>query len=559
MRRWLIAAALWMAAASPMAACPAWSLQRAEQEIGHLSRQIADWKEAYWQQGSSGVSDEVYDMLSARLAQWRRCFGEKAPPEDDLPPPRGEVKHPIAHTGVRKLPDATSVGRWMRDKTDLWVQPKVDGVAVTLVYRGGRFIRAISRGDGLAGEDWTTKVRQIPGVPLTTSGALANSVLQGEIFQRREGHIQKGMGGMNSRARVAGILMRKASSAALSTLGVFIWAWPDGPAQMSTRLALLADGGFPVAQRYSHPVKDWQQAAAWRERWFTSPLPFVTDGIVIRTQREPAGDGWLPGQGVWVAAWKYQPVSQVAEVSTIQFAIGRSGKIAVVAHLQPIKLDDKLVRRVNVGSVARWRQLDLAPGDQILVSLAGQGIPRLDDVVWRGLNRTKPLVPDTRYHSLTCFENSDECREQFIARLVWISSEQGLGIDSLGEAGWRQLAQSRHFQHIFSWLELTVSQLENIPGLTATRAEQLWHRFALTRRAPFHRWISALGVPLPRAAMRVLKDNSWRLIEKRDVASWQTLPGVGPKNAQRLVEFIHHPVIKSIVLKLGQLEVDGFS
>ncbi|MBK0784806.1 ATP-dependent DNA ligase, partial [Escherichia coli O25b:H4-ST131] len=90
----------------------------------------------------------------------------------------------------------------------------------------------------------------------------------------------------------------------------------------------------------------------------------------------------------------------------------RSGKITVVAHLQPIKLDDKLVRRVNVGSVARWRQLDLAPGDQILVSLAGQGIPRLDDVVWRGLNRTKPLVPDTRYHSLTCFENSDECREQ---------------------------------------------------------------------------------------------------------------------------------------------------
>ena len=68
MRRWLIAAALWMAAASPMAACPAWSLQRAEQEIGHLSRQIADWKEAYWQQGSSGVSDEVYDMVGAVAA-----------------------------------------------------------------------------------------------------------------------------------------------------------------------------------------------------------------------------------------------------------------------------------------------------------------------------------------------------------------------------------------------------------------------------------------------------------------------------------------------------------
>lgn len=285
MRRWMIAAALWMAAASSMAACPAWSLQRAEQEIGHLSRQIADWKEAYWQQGSSGVSDEVYDMLSARLAQWRRCFGEKAPPEDELPPPRGEVKHPIAHTGVRKLPDATSVGRWMRVKTDLWVQPKVDGVAVTLVYRGGRFIRAISRGDGLAGEDWTAKVRQIPGVPLTTSGALVNSVLQGEIFQRREGHIQKRMGGMNSRARVAGILMRKAPSAALSTLGVFIWAWPDGPARMSTRLALLADGGFPLARALV------RLAAALCHRWHCDPCGKRTSRGPLASRTGALGGG----------------------------------------------------------------------------------------------------------------------------------------------------------------------------------------------------------------------------------------------------------------------------
>lgn len=558
MRRWLIAAALWMAAASPMAACPAWSLQRAEQEIGHLSRQIADWKEAYWQQGSSGVSDEVYDMLSARLAQWRRCFGEKAPPEDDLPPPRGEVKHPIAHTGVRKLPDATSVGRWMRDKTDLWVQPKVDGVAVTLVYRGGRFIRAISRGDGLAGEDWTAKVRQIPGVPLTTSGALVNSVLQGEIFQRREGHIQKRMGGMNSRARVAGILMRKAPSAALSTLGVFIWAWPDGPARMSTRLALLADGGFPVAQRYSHPVKDWQQAAAWRERWFTSPLPFVTDGIVIRAQKEPAGDGWLPGQGGWVVAWKYQPVSQVAEVSTIQFAIGRSGKIAVVAHLQPIKLDDKLVRRVNVGSVARWRQLDLAPGDQILVSLAGQGIPRLDSVVWRASQREAPQPPSPRFHSLTCYFASSECAGQFLSRLVWLSSNPVLDIAGAGEALWRTLMDDRRMAHLFSWLALTPEQLQSVPGITSKRGLRLWHQFNLTREQPFIRWVLALGVPIPQSAQVSVAAENWQLLRERNESQWRQLPGVGQERARQLVAFLQNPDIAALAQWLSGQRIPGF-
>lgn len=558
MRRWLIAAALWMAAASPMAACPAWSLQRAEQEIGHLSRQIADWKEAYWQQGSSGVSDEVYDMLSARLAQWRRCFGEKAPPEDELPPPRGEVKHPIAHTGVRKLPDATSVGRWMRDKTDLWVQPKVDGVAVTLVYRGGRFIRAISRGDGLAGEDWTTKVRQIPGVPLTTSGALANSVLQGEIFQRREGHIQKGMGGMNSRARVAGILMRKAPSAALSTLGVFIWAWPDGPAQMSTRLALLADGGFPVAQRYSHPVKDWQQAAAWRERWFTSPLPFVTDGIVIRTQREPAGDGWLPGQGVWVAAWKYQPVSQVAEVSTIQFAIGRSGKIAVVAHLQPIKLDDKLVRRVNVGSVARWRQLDIVAGDQVLISLAGQGIPRLDSVVWRASHRDAPQPPSPRFHSLTCYYASSECAGQFLSRLVWLSSKPVLDMGGTGEALWRTLIDDRRMAHLFSWLALTPEQLQSVPGITSKRGLRLWHQFNLTREQPFIRWVLALGVPIPQSAQASVAAENWQQLRERNESQWRRLPGVGQERARQLVTFLQNPDIAALAQWLSGQRIPGF-
>lgn len=105
---------------------------------------------------------------------------------------------------------------------------------------------------------------------------------------------------------------------------------------------------------------------------------------------------------------------------------------------------------MNIGSVRRWQEWDIAPGDQILVSLAGQGIPRIDDVVWRGAERTKPTPPENRFNSLTCYFASDVCQEQFISRLVWLGSKQVLGLDGIGEAGWRALHQTHRFEHIFS-------------------------------------------------------------------------------------------------------------
>lgn len=557
MKVWLIGIGM-LLIAQVQASCPTWSPGRAEQEITQLQGQITQWNEAYWRQGDSGVSDGVYDQLAARLAQWQRCFGMAAQESVSLPPLAGALRHPVAHTGVRKLADARTMNQWMQGKDDLWVQPKVDGVAVSLVYRQGRLQQAISRGDGLVGEDWTENVRRIPSLPKTVSGPLANSVLQGEIFLRTDGHVQQKMGGMNARARVAGMLMRKGDGKPLSSLSLFIWAWPDGPATMQERLAQLAAAGFELVQRYTQPIHRLQDVADWRERWFTSPLPFATDGIIVRTAKEPQGIHWLPAQGTWLAAWKYQPVAQVAEVNRLHFSVGRTGKITVVAELEPVKLDDKRVQRVNVGSVSRWQSLDIAPGDQLLVSLAGQGIPRIDSVVWRGVSREKPSPPVGHYHSLTCFYRTEECREQFMARLNWLGSPQVLNIEGFGSAGWNTLLMARPFSHLFAWLELTREQLQSTPGMSAERGEQLWHRFEMTRRQPFRLWVKALGLPLPATALKVLSDSSWRQLRARDELRWQTLPGVGPEKARSLVAFTHDPTIVALADKLRTLGVTGF-
>ena len=551
----LISILCWQSSA--WAVCPAWSPARAQQEISRLQQQIKQWDDDYWKEGKSEVEDGVYDQLSARLTQWQRCFGNETR-DVMMPPLNGAVIHPVAHTGVRKMADKIALSLWMRERSDLWVQPKVDGVAVTLVYRDGKLNKAISRGNGLKGEDWTQKVRLISAVPQTVSGPLANSTLQGEIFLKRKGHIQQQMGGINARAKVAGLMMRQDDSDTLNSLGVFVWAWPDGPQLMTDRLKELATAGFTLTQTYTRAVKNADEVARVRNAWWKAKLPFVTDGVIVRAAKEPESRHWLPGQAEWLVAWKYQSVAQVAEVKAIQFAVGKSGKISVVASLVPVMLDDKKVQRVNIGSVRRWQEWDIAPGDQILVSLAGQGIPRIDDVVWRGAERTKPTPPENRFNSLTCYFASDVCQEQFISRLVWLGSKQVFGLDGIGEAGWRALHQTHCFEHIFSWLLLTPEQLQNTPGIAKSKSAQLWHQFNLARKQPFTRWVMAMGIPLTRAALNASDERSWSQLLFSTEQFWQQLPGTGSGRARQVIEWKENAQIKKLGSWLAAQQITGF-
>lgn len=551
----LISILCWQSSA--WAVCPAWSPARAQEEISRLQQQIKQWDDDYWKEGKSEVEDGVYDQLSARLTQWQRCFGNETR-DVMMPPLNGAVMHPVAHTGVRKMADKNALSLWMRERSDLWVQPKVDGVAVTLVYRDGKLNKAISRGNGLKGEDWTQKVRLISAVPQTVSGPLANSTLQGEIFLQREGHIQQQMGGINAHAKVAGLMMRQGNSDTLNSLAVFVWAWPDGPHLMTDRLKDLATAGFTLTQTYTRAVKNADEVAHVRNEWWKAKLPFVTDGVVVRAAKEPESRHWLPGQAEWLVAWKYQPVAQVAEVKAIQFAVGKSGKISVVASLAPVMLDDKKVQRVNIGFVRRWQEWDIAPGDQILVSLAGQGIPRIDDVVWRGAERTKPTPPENRFNSLTCYFASDVCQEQFISRLVWLGSKQVLGLDGIGEAGWRALHQTHRFEHIFSWLLLTPEQLQNTPGIAKSKSAQLWHQFNLARQQPFTRWVMAMGIPLTRAALNASDERSWSQLLFSTEQFWQQQPGTGSGRARQVIEWKENAQIKKLGSWLAAQQITGF-
>lgn len=538
------------------ALCPAWTPLRAADEIARLEKQLQRWDDAYYREGLSLVSDGEYDSLQYRLAQWGRCFTTDAGEYAPKLPADGTAWHPVAHTGLKKPRDKLALAYWMQGRQDLWVQPKIDGVAVTLVYQHGKLTSLVSRGDGVRGQQWLAKAAYIPAVPSEIASDAPQVVLQGELFLKMTDHQQARDGGKNARARVAGALMSKSTGPLLADIGVFIWGWPDGPDEMEKQLQQLTQWGFGLASDWSKRVTDEEDVALWRERWFHAPLPFVTDGVVVHQIRRPAGESWLPGKGDWSAAWKFQPPEVTSEVQSVDFTIGRTGKIAVVLNIQPVQLDDKSVRRLHIGSVRRWQAWDVIPGDQIAVSLAGQGIPRLERVFWRTGVRDYPVPPDAeQFTPLSCLRFTPVCRKQLLSRLSGLSQKSVLDIPGVQHSTWLSLLETGAITHLFSWLTLTPEDIERAAGISAARAQKIWHRFNLTRQQPMRRWVQALGIPIPRDALNALPDTNWQEIMQRDKEGWQRLPGIGEVMAQRIYIMLRDERIQTLMRFLQQQNI----
>jgi DNA ligase (NAD+) len=540
---------------SAWAACPDWPAQRAADELDALARQLAAWDDAYHRQGQALIADELYDQASANLQHWRDCFPGSVPgAHDPLATSSGRHPHPTAHTGLRKLADSAAAAAWIGSREDLWIQPKVDGVAVSLVYRHGQLQQLISRGDGRSGQDWSVHARHLPAIPAHLPKPL-NLVLQGELYWRLAAHIQRQSGGLGARSKVAGLMNRQTLTAEEAAgIGLFVWDWPDGPALIPQRLQQLAELGFADSRQFSQPIRNLEQAAHWRERWYSSALPFATDGVVLRQGQRPAAARWQAEPPHWAVAWKY-PVSQaLAVVQAVNFRIGRSGRITPVLRLQPVRLDDRRIEYVSAGSLQRWQTLDIRPGDQVAIRLAGLTIPTLDSVLWRTRQRAELNVPDaTAYHALSCWRATPACASQFRARLAWLSGKQGLALPGVGPGTWDKLLRAQRLDGLLDWLHLSSEQLKSIPGLGPRSSAALQQSFRLARERPMQDWLRALGLP-----GHVLPDADWDSLAQRSLADWQRQPGIGPRRATQLRAFFQHPEVQALRAQLRAAQIAGF-
>ena len=547
------------ASAAHAGECPDWSSTQAKQELGALHDRLDGWNHGYRVSGQAPVDDAVYDQALKRFAGWRRCFPTQAPAmPGDLVDARGNVRSSVAQTGLAKLPDAAALAAWMhaRSQQDLWVQPKADGVAVTLLYMDGQLLQATSRGDGVYGTDWTAKAKLIDAIPKHLPNASRRVVLQGEIYWRIPGHVQANDGGTNARSAVAGALARETLDAGTAAqIGLFVWDWPSGPADMPGRLAGLKAMGLTDSVTYTHPVQTLDDVRRWREQWYRHAMPFAADGTVVRQGHRPLATTWQAVPPAWAVAWKYPAASALTEVRAVTFTVGRSGRITPVLELVPVQLDDHRVQRVSVGSVARWRELDIRPGDQVEIVLAGMTIPKLQSVVWRTKQRATVTPPDAQTHDpLSCWQAVPGCEQQFRARLLWLSGKQGLQLDGLGAGTWQALIDAGLVHDLLDWMSLTSAQLATAPGFGPTRANALAQTFSSAHRRSFARWLRALGMPATGSAE--LPD--WAALSTRSASDWQAIDGVGPVRGDRLAEFFAHPELRAQAARLHGAGVQGF-
>lgn len=535
--------------------CPTWTPAQAQRTLDELQRRVAQWDDAYYRRGERLVEDSVYDQARRTLTAWQACFDAPAAPA--LPTAdNGRIPHPIAQTGLAKLDDPQALATWMhrRRHDALWVQPKVDGVAVTLVYTDRQLTAAISRGDGLSGQDWLSHTRRIAAVPRQLpAGAPARVILQGELYHRRHGHVQADRGSDGARSAIVGLMSRhELDTDSASQVGVFVWDWPNGPDAMPKRLARLEAWGFEDSARYSRPVVDLDEVGHWRQQWYRGELPFATDGVVIRQATRPDAADWQPQPPGWAVAWKHPARRSLAVVRDVDFRIGRTGNITPVLQLYPTQLDDRIIRHVGLGSLAQWRDWRVRPGDQVMIRLAGLTIPQLDEVLIRSEPRPALSVPDPeRYHPLSCLRLSIVCEAQFLARLTWLSGRHGLDMPGIGEGTWQRLIAGGLVEELLDWQTLTPAQLAALPGVGETRAAA-WHdSFQTTRGQPLASWLAALGMPsIDEQALREA-DGQIELsaLPGRERHDWERHPGIGPTTADRLVAFFTHPEIEALLAR----------
>ncbi|AYA09203.1 NAD-dependent DNA ligase LigB [Rahnella aceris] len=544
----------------PSPDCPVWPSERLTQETHHLTAQLTQWDAAYHQSGSSPIEDSVYDHLRQKQRLWLQCASQPVPELTVPASDDAEFTHPVAHTGLHKMKDKHAVANWMQGRKNLWVQPKIDGVAVSLIYRYGQLAALVSRGDGEKGQNWTVKAASIPAIPLHIPDMSPELILQGELYLLMTGHQQSADGGMNARSKVAGAMMRASASASdlLKQTGIFIWSWPDGPTLMADHLEKLSQFGFPVVAQFTHAVSAVEDVEKWREDWFHQPLPFATDGVVVRQQEEPAGKYWQNKPAVWAVAWKYPPARELTDVTGITTTTGRSGKVTVILNLKPLRLDDKLVSKVSVGSVSRFRQWDVLPGDQVAVALAGQGIPRLDEVTWRVSKRTEmPLPEPTRYNALSCFTPEPGCMQQFLSRLIWLSGPEALDMAGFGGATWQKLLDASPADSLISWLSFNEKELAAVPGIGVKQAQKLMAQIHLARERSFRRWLSAIGFP-SFALGFAERQQSWNRLKQLTSRDWEMTEGIGRKRAAQVFDFIHHPDVEILTEALRQAQLPAF-
>jgi DNA ligase (NAD+) len=464
-------------------------------------------------------------------------------------------------------------------------EPKLDGLAVSLVYEQGRLVRAATRGDGFTGEDVTHNVRTIRAVPVHLRGRTLPDRLEvrGEVYMPRDGFaalnarlVADGARPfVNPRNAAAGSLRQldprvtAARPLALFAYGVAGPAVAWLPPTHSATLARLREFGLPVSQDVAC-VEGIDACLAYHRELGArrSQLPYEVDGVVYKVDDYALQErlGYVARAPRFAIAHKFPAEEQPTVVEAIEFQVGRTGALTPVARLRPVFVGGVTVSNATLHNMDELARKDVRPGDTVIVRRAGDVIPEVVRVVPEqrpGDARPVPLparcpvcgseVVRPEGEAIARCAGGLACPAQRREALRHFASRRGLDIQGLGAQIVEQLVARDLVEDPADLFHLDVSALAALERMGERSATKLVAAVAASRPTTLDRFLYALGIPeVGDATARVLARHfgSLAALMAADAEALTSVPDIGPVMADRITTFFRQPRNQAVIERL---------
>lgn len=521
----------------------------ARKRIAFLRSEVARHDDLYFKQAKPEISDQAYDRLKQELRSLERSYPEIALSLISLPE-IGDDRDGVFQTGLHGRPmlslrKAYSQSALKRFHTRVaeasgseaiayLIEPKIDGIAISLYYEQGQLVRALTRGNGIEGDDITANILTIPSIPRELSRTAANGEsipipdrieVRGEFFSSFSD-----FEAINSQreARGESLFAHPRNLAAGS-------AKLRDPSQASQRrLSVLFFGYGTFLPRRIIPKTQqafYEQARSWglpvlktvriaegfdaladaikAQNADRSQLPFPTDGLVVKVnsleqQRLLGSSDQAPR---WALAYKFSPEQVETRLLAITIQVGRTGRLTPVAELDPVSISGSKISRATLQNRKTIVQKDLRIGDMVLVEKAGEIIPRIvsvnlskrptDSIAYAFPDRCpscdSPIPLHTNAANLRC-ENAN-CPAQLQRRIEHFASSQCVAIEGLGPATIKALIAKGRIANLPDIYNLDQSKLHSPGENIRVSTKRLLQAIERSKRAELWRFIFGLGIP----------------------------------------------------------------
>ncbi len=579
-------------------------LEAARERVDVLRTQIRDHDYRYYVLTQPVIGDSQYDALMRELRDLEARFPELISPDSPTQRVAGEaaegfavVEHREPMLSLSNVFDRDELLAWHkrmtrlaeRDDFTFVCEPKIDGLAISLVYRGGRFEYGATRGDGYRGEDITQNLRTIRSLPLVLDADPATLPpafeVRGEVYMSKGEFVrlneQRAEAGeqlyMNPRNTAAGSLRQlDARITASRRLDLFAYqlGWVEGArpaATHSQNIEWLRALGFPVnpLTEVLHTVDAVAEfCEAWVER--RDSLDYEIDGVVVKvddlaTQRALGVVGREPR---WATAWKFPAEQAVTRLRDIAVSVGRTGVLTPFAVLEPVFVGGATVSMATLHNLDHLRSLDIRAGDDVIVQRAGDVIPQVvGPVLARREGRDLPVfeMPDTCPVCGTPVSKDPEaaayycpnrsCPTKLARQIEHFTGRGALDIEGFGEERSAMLVDRGFVTSLSDLYDLPSrrEELLQVEGIGPKTLDALFEGLERSKQQPLHRLLIALGIRHvggETARALALHFGGMDALRNASLEEVQSVDGIGPIVAEAVYEYFRDPEYAALVDRL---------